>query len=196
MKKRRLQSRRAWSSGRERRENLAAETEIEDDGVPPLPPPRAPPATLAPPPPPSPALPATPAASSAAAFTPARSSSAASTPAASSSSTPAAAEIRVPRALTRTHLTSSRLPAVTEEYDKKYIVTESQLRAMVAELQCKKRGCRKEVAITTATNRWDTTVSVDCKGCGTNYCHAPPRTFKVAGGEENKYTENKACRIF
>ena len=63
-------------------------------------------------------------------------------------------EICVPRALPRAHLTSSRLPPVSEEYDKKYIVTGSQLqRAMVAELQCKKRGCRKKLAITPATNR-------------------------------------------
>lgn len=203
LKRRILQSRRAWVLGRERKENIAAERESEDAGLQPPPPPHMLPATVLPPPPPSPTTPAasssaasTPAGSSSAASTPAASSSAASTPAASSSSTPAAATLRVPRALTRTHLTSSRLPAVTEEYDEKYIVTGSQLRAMVAELQCKKRGCRKNVVVTPAANRWDTTISVDCEECGTNYCHAPPRTFKLAGGEENKYTEVNLQQVY
>ncbi|MPC36293.1 hypothetical protein E2C01_029747 [Portunus trituberculatus] len=69
--------------------------------------------------------------------------------------------------------------------------------AVVAELQCKKRGCRKKVAaVTPVTNKWDTTVSVDCKECGTNYCHALPRTFKLAGGEQNKYNEVNLQQVY
>ncbi|KAK8372125.1 hypothetical protein O3P69_011014 [Scylla paramamosain] len=203
LKRRVLQSRRARRLGSERKDRVddaasrhhhhhAHTTPATTQAAPPSPPP----------PPPSPPTPAasTPvgsssAASSSATFTPAASSSAAFTPAASSS-TPAAALCRVPRTLTRTQLTSSRLPDVTEDYDEKYIITGSQLRAMVAGLQCKKRGCRKEVAVTPVANRWDTTISVDCQECGTNYCHAPPTTFKLAGGEENQYTEVNLQQVY
>ncbi|KAK8372140.1 hypothetical protein O3P69_018901 [Scylla paramamosain] len=197
LKRRVLQSRRARRLGSERKDR------VDDAASPPPPPPPAhtTPATTqaAPPsPPPPPPSPPTPAASTPVGSSSAASSSATFTPAASSSAafTPAAALCRVPRTLTRTQLTSSRLPDVTEDYDEKYIITGSQLRAMVAGLQCKKRGCRKEVAVTPVANRWDTTISVDCQECGTNYCHAPPTTFKLAGGEENQYTEVNLQQVY
>ena len=49
LKRRMVQSRRAWTLGRERKENIAAECENEDAGLPP-PPPNTPPSTILPPP--------------------------------------------------------------------------------------------------------------------------------------------------
>ena len=67
---------------------------------------------------------------------------------------------------------------------------------MTAGLYCSKRKCKKQLTVQPESDRWDTTVNVVCERCGTSYCHAPPKSFKLPGGGHNKFTELNIQEVY
>lgn len=59
--------------------------------------------------------------------------------------------------------------------DKKFVVCEWQLLAMVEQLRCPNWACRGSVQVMPTPSSWDTTINVICTRCITKLCHAPPK---------------------
>lgn len=92
----------------------------------------------------------------------------------------------VPRAMSRTQLTCGRLPQVTEVCEPKYVLTKASAgcdRCLVLPKE------RLQLTVQPESDRWNNTVSIVCEDCRTSYCHTPPKSFKLPGGEHNKFTE-------
>lgn len=69
------------------------------------------------------------------------------------------------------------VPPPEQEASRKYVVSGTQLQAIVEQLQCSVRGCHGSVSVIPTSNKWDTTIVVVCNDCETKLCHSRPKTL-------------------
>ena len=84
----------------------------------------------------------------------------------------------------RYKLTKDRLPDAKKDFEKIYIITESQLQEIIKPLRCPKCSSslsrQSNVEIKTTNKHLDTTYDLVCKGCSSNLAHAKfCRLFRV-----------------